>query len=235
MAKAKKKPRTAAQKAATRKMIAANKAKKAAGKAKSRVGGKRKAKASSSSSSAHKTVVHHMHAPAKRGGGKARKAMSRAKLGMKSALDMMKGGLVGGAGALGADIAMGYLPLPEQLKTGIGNTATRLALGIGAGVAVEKLSKGKISGRDVAVGVIATTVRDAVKPVIQQKAPNLKLGEVASLGELFDDGDAATLSQLAELIDEDMASGNTYEMSEIGEEFEENGVSGLAGDLAVFR
>lgn len=236
MAKAKKKPRSAAQKAATRKMLAANKAKKAAGKAKGRASGSHKGKAAATS---HKTVVHHVAAPKKSKSGGRASGASRAKVTLKGALDMMKGGAIGGAAAIGADVAMGYLPLPKQLKTGMGNTATRLALGIGAGIAIEKVSKGKISGRDVAVGVIATAVRDAVKPVLQQKVPNLKLGESASLGELFNDGDESVLSELAEMIDEDMASGQTFDNDRLGmgEQFDEelSGVGGLAGDLAVFR
>lgn len=240
MAKAKKKgkKRSAAQIAATKKMLAANKAKRSGKKAAKKSASKpRKVKAKKSSPKKTKTAKRAGAAPrkSKSKGPKTMKKSKRKSSGSRkqmlaSVIDAAKGGAVGGVSALGLDVVMGNLPLPDKLKTGPGGVATRAALSVVGGMAIGHLTKNQKAGRDATVGMLSVTVRDSARSVIQTKFPSVQLGALADLSEAFE-GDVSQIHGLAEAIDMQL-NGNTFENgSPFGSD--DDAVAGLNGQMAT--
>lgn len=254
MAKAKKKTRSAAQKAATKKMLAANRAKRAGKKKPAAASVKRRK--TRKKGKAVRAVVKNKAAvtrarrsrPKAKSGSKRKMKSSNRKQKMKNfvagIMDVAKGGAVGGAAALGLDVAMGNLPLPDKLKTGAGGVATRVALSIVAGKLIAAGTKNHQIGRDAAVGMLSTTIRDSGRSVLQKQMPTLQLGELADLSEAIGDDEAGDIQGLAELIDAELngegMSGLTMDNDDDNDDddfegFTPGAMSGLAGDLAIYR
>lgn len=237
----KKKPRTAAQKAATARMLAAR---KAASKPAKKKPAKKKTKRAAPAAAA----VASKKAKRKSAKPKTTKKVStmkkrkpqRAKRMMAGVVDTLKGGAVGAGAGLGLDLAMGYAPLPASLKTGAGGVAIRAVGSMLIGMGVEKMTKKHQLGRDAAVGALAITLRDAGRSVIVAKMPSLKLGELADLSEAFGESyDGRVIEGLAELIDEqelseiaDLSESWEGEVDGLGENWD-GSVDGLSGDLAT--
>lgn len=86
----------------------------------------------------------------------------------------------GAAGALALDLALGYLPLPDNLKTGVLRHFVKAGLAIGIGAVVEKVST-RAMGRAAATGALTVVLHDAIREQVVQHAPGVKLGEYVYL------------------------------------------------------
>lgn len=75
-------------------------------------------------------------------------------------VDMLLYGAGGAAGGVAVDFITNLVPLPSSLSTGIGLTGTKVALGLGAGYAVEKLWKREAAGY-IASGILAVIFHEA--------------------------------------------------------------------------
>lgn len=81
-----------------------------------------------------------------------------------------------GAGAVGAEVLMGYLPLPAQLKTGVMRHVTKGGVGIVGGIILGKVFKQPKLGKFFAAGAIAIATHDAIKEALAARMPSLKFG-----------------------------------------------------------
>jgi len=87
---------------------------------------------------------------------------------------------IGGAGALGLDIAFGLLPLPANVKTGPLAPAAKIGGAILLGMVARRVTNKK-TGDMVAAGAITVAVYSAVRGLFQKFVPNVPLGEYPSL------------------------------------------------------
>lgn len=78
-----------------------------------------------------------------------------------------------GAGAVGSEILMGYLPIPANLKMGVMRHVTKGVVGIGAGYIIGKVFKMKRLGNFFMLGAVAIATHDAIKEVIANKASGI--------------------------------------------------------------
>lgn len=85
--------------------------------------------------------------------------------------------LYGAGGALALDVALGYLPLPEKLKTGYGRHAVRIVGAVGLGWVASKFLRGKAA----AIGQGALTV--AVYGLLRDVASKTLGDKVKGLGD----------------------------------------------------
>lgn len=81
-----------------------------------------------------------------------------------------------GGGAVLAEIAMGYLPIPANLKTGVARHVTKGVVGIGAGMLVGKVFKMKRLGNAIALGAVVIATHDAIKEAIASRMPSIPMG-----------------------------------------------------------
>lgn len=79
---------------------------------------------------------------------------------------------IGGAGALGLDMALAVLPVPDMLKSGPLAILTKIAGAIGLGY-VAGMVIGRERGRLVTTGALTVVAYNAIKQVAQQVAPTL--------------------------------------------------------------
>lgn len=168
---ARKKPRSAAQKAATRKMLAANRARRKPVRA------RRTAK--------RRTLTTYASNPIKR---RKRRASTLSAVSVRRRRrsnpiksDLIKSVLMpsitAAGGALMLDVAWGYLPIPANLKTG---PLQHLAKGVGAlaiGYLGSKVVK-KQTAEALAVGALTVVFHGAAKDLIAKMMPSLRLGMV---------------------------------------------------------
>lgn len=161
--------RTAAQKAATKRMVAANRARR----------------------SGHKrSVVHHYApnpAPARRRRARhslagvartvrryKRNPISSGGSGIKH---MMVTSLQGAAGGLVVNTAMNWLPLPAAMKVGKMRFVAQGAVAVLLGVAGRKVLPRRVA-ENMAVGSLTITMHDALKEIVGSIVPGMRLGEV---------------------------------------------------------
>jgi hypothetical protein len=78
-----------------------------------------------------------------------------------------------GAGAVGSEILMGYLPIPANFKTGVLRHVTKGVVGVGAGLLIGKVFKMKRLGNFFALGAIAIATHDALKELIASRASGI--------------------------------------------------------------
>lgn len=78
-----------------------------------------------------------------------------------------------GAGAVGAEILMGYLPIPANFKTGVLRHVTKGLVGVAAGMILGKVFKMKRLGNYFALGAVAIATHDAIKELIASKASSI--------------------------------------------------------------
>jgi hypothetical protein len=81
-----------------------------------------------------------------------------------------------GAGALGSEILMSYLPIPAQWKSGVARHLTKGAVGVAAGLVLGKVLRMKRLGNYFALGAIAIATHDALKEWLAGSMPNVRLG-----------------------------------------------------------
>lgn len=170
---ARKKRRTAKQKAATRKMIAANRRRGNPVKRKTT----RRRKATVRKYSARR-------APVRRRRRRRTGRRGNPRLTMRSVQSQLMEAGTGAVGALGLDVIQGYLPIPENLKTGIVGTGVKALLAIGMGVVASqvKIVRGATANKMVN-GALTVVLHDELKKQVQNFAPGIQMGEY-----LNDDG-----------------------------------------------
>ena len=83
---------------------------------------------------------------------------------------------IGAAGALGLDILFGFLPLPDNLKTGPMRSVVRIAGAVALGVVASMVVK-KETAANIAAGAVTVTLYDVLKGAVQTAMPTLQLGE----------------------------------------------------------
>lgn len=175
MAKAK---RSAAQKRATDKMIAANRARARAAK---RAAPRKPAARPAAKRSAPRAAPRKRRTSARRGRGgwpiTSAAAASRAGRALRHRRPnpvngigtFVKGTLmpsvVGGAGALALDVAMGMLPLPPALKSGPMAPLVKAAGAVGLGMIAGK-ALGRRTGEQVAAGALTVTVYNVARMML---------------------------------------------------------------------
>jgi hypothetical protein len=80
-----------------------------------------------------------------------------------------------GLGAIGSELAMGYLPLPANLKTGIMRHVTKGAISLAAGAALAQFVNRRV-GEAFALGGLTIAFHDAFKDAILQFMPTAHFG-----------------------------------------------------------
>ena len=81
------------------------------------------------------------------------------------------------AGAVGSEVVMGYLPIPENLKTGVMRPLTKGAVGIVGGMVLSKVLKQKRLGNYFMLGAVVIAAHDFMKEMISKSAPGVKFGQ----------------------------------------------------------
>ncbi len=81
---------------------------------------------------------------------------------------------IAAGGALGLDVAMGYLPIPENLKTGPMRHLVKGAGAIGIGMLAAMFLKPK-TAELITTGALTVTLHDAGKEALGRFAPNVRL------------------------------------------------------------
>lgn len=82
----------------------------------------------------------------------------------------------GAIGALSLDVAFGFLPLPDTVKTGQMGNIAKAAGAVGLGMLTEKML-GKKAGHDVTRGTLTIVGYNILKDLVQTAMPTLALGE----------------------------------------------------------
>ena len=77
-----------------------------------------------------------------------------------------------GAGAVAAEMFMGYLPIPASWKSGVLRQVTKGAVGLAAGWILSTFLKQKKLGLYVAAGAVVIAVHDAIKEAITARLPS---------------------------------------------------------------
>jgi hypothetical protein len=197
-----KKRRSAAQKAATRKLVALMKSRRG-GHRTAKTVHRRKRRAAPRRRVAHKTVVHHVTA---RRRATHRRKYRRSSVAAASAagrtlryrrtnpfgrgilgdtFSMLVPAAMGGIGALGTDVLMGVLPLPDTIKTGPFRPVVRIAAAVGLGV-VAGMVTSKATAKQFTAGALTVILYDTLKGFLSQtmggKIPGLSLYEIPGIG-----------------------------------------------------
>lgn len=154
-----KKPRTAAQKAATKRLVAFNKSRRTTSRKSNPIKHRRK--------TTHHAVAH--SAPRRR-----RHARRHNPISLHKPLAMLMPALYGAGGALAVNAAMNYLPLPPVLSTGKVRYATKFALAIALGTFGKKVLGHK--AQQMAEGAMIVTMTEALKDIVGG-ATGLQLGD----------------------------------------------------------
>lgn len=87
-------------------------------------------------------------------------------------------GIMIGAGAVGVEVIMGYLPIPATWKTGPMKYPVKAGLAIGIGMLIAKMggAKGRRVGELLALGGVVTAAHDMIKDTLAGALPGVKMG-----------------------------------------------------------
>jgi hypothetical protein len=85
----------------------------------------------------------------------------------KGLMDALIPAAIGGAGAVGVDILLAYLPLPASLQTGWGNYAAKIAGSFAVGYA-GGMALGRDKGHQITAGALTVTAYTIVKSLAAQ-------------------------------------------------------------------
>ncbi len=99
---------------------------------------------------------------------------------------------IGAGGALVADVALGFLPVPASLQTPVAKPLVKAATAITLGIVAGMLTN-RSTGAKVMTGGLIVVTYDALRALIQKAAPTVPLGGLAEypavpyngMGELF--------------------------------------------------
>ena len=186
-----KKRRSAAQMAATRKLVALNKSKK---RGKAVVKAKHKKRRRNPIAN----IAHHSKRRSTSVVRSSRRHKRRhnpiaAKFGLGNIVDTAMSGAIAAGGALTLDLAWGMLPIPEMLKVGPMRHAAKAAAAIGLG-ALAGMVVNKQTANKLALGALTVVMYNAAREVLSSVAPQIALGEYVGveqpvLGEYLSGGD----------------------------------------------
>lgn len=172
-----KKPRTAAQKAATRRMVAANRSRGSKKSVAVSSPSRRTSKAPSARLVRRRkanTVRGYFPNPAKR----RRYARNPIGLSAKGVSAMSMTALQGAGGALVVNTALNYVPyLPASLTSGNGKYLTRAAAAIALGTFGNKVLPRGVA-QNMAVGALTVALHDLILGLAATAMPTMKLGDV---------------------------------------------------------
>lgn len=179
-----KKRRTAKQKAATRRMIAANRAR--AGRSPSSRPKRRRAR---KSNPAPRTYARRRARRASSAPVRTRRRRRSNPIGggiVRELQQALVPSAIGGAGALAVDVAMAALPLPEALKTGVARPVARIAAAVGIGAIAGMVTKNRRMGNQVMAGaltvVLYDTIKGALAKVVGGKIPGIGVYDLPGIG-----------------------------------------------------
>jgi len=167
------KTRTAAQKAATRKLVALNRARRAPARktyASNPAPHKRRARRAASPVAAVRRV-HRRHTR------KHTYTRNPAPRNMMGVMQMLKGGFQGGLGAVAINTIYAKVPLPTMLKTGNMSYVGKAAFAIALGLFGRKVLPGNVAAR-MAEGSLAVTFHDAIVNIAGGMMPSIGLGDM---------------------------------------------------------
>jgi len=221
-----KKARTAKQKAATRRLVAMNKSRRSARQVKTYGGTVRSVRRKRRASRAAPAAPTRRRASRRRrsGGWKITPAKTASRAGRAlryrrpNPIDFMMNTLmpsvIGGAGALALDVAIGVLPIPERFKSGPMAPLVKVAGAVGLGMLAGKMVNRRV-GEQIAAGAITVQVYNFAKAMLikvgQGKIPGLSMypdgymGEYVSGDEIPELGYTDSGIQVGEYVTEDQA------------------------------
>lgn len=185
-----KKKRSPAQKAATRRMLAARGLGRVKRKRKTTlrtapVAKKRKRKSRSIARVSARARVRRKHNPIR---AHRRRRYRPNPMRMGSVAGFTKHTLmpsvVGAAGALGIDVILGFLPIPPQFKTGHMRAIVKIAGAVGVGILASNFMK-RETAHQIAAGAITVTLYDVMKGYLRQAVPTLPLSEADVMYEEY--------------------------------------------------
>jgi hypothetical protein len=180
-----KKRRTAKQKAATKRMQAANRAR----------AGRRSAAPKRRRARRKSNPVTPLRNPTRRRARRATAAVRTRRRARRSnpsmpgfvrdAMNALVPSAIGGAGALGVDVAMAVLPLPAMFTTGPAKPVARIAAAVAVG-ALAGMAVNRRVGSQVMAGGITVVMYDTIKAfaarVLGGKVPGVGVYDVPGIG-----------------------------------------------------
>lgn len=107
--------------------------------------------------------------------GYRRNPSGRGGKGTFNVMGVLLPGVTIGAGAVGAELLMGYLPIPAGLKTGSMRHVIKAGVSVAAGWAIGKWFNKK-AGEAFALGGVAIAAHDAIKGLIVTAMPGARFG-----------------------------------------------------------
>jgi hypothetical protein len=123
--------------------------------------------------------------------GFRRNPIGRGGLSLGAVMGLVAPGVLVGGGAVGAEVVMGYLPIPAAWKTGYVRHLVKGGLGVAGGLIIADVFGMKKLGEYFALGAVAIASHDAFKDMITTQMPGLSFGEYVPgkrLGNQFGDG-----------------------------------------------
>jgi hypothetical protein len=108
--------------------------------------------------------------------GFRRNPIGRGALGLGQVTSLIVPGMLTGGGAVGAEVVMGYLPIPASWKTGYVRHLVKGVLGVTGGLVIADVLRMPKLGEYFALGAIAIASHDALKDLISAQMPNLAFG-----------------------------------------------------------
>ncbi len=172
MARKTRRTRSAAQKRATARMLAANRARR--GGAKRRTVKARRSHAVYAANPAPRRRKYKRNPIAARANPRRRRHYKRnpASLGI---MPLLTEATIGAAGALAVNTAVNWLPLPDALNTGLAKQAVKgaaaVALGLFGGMVLPRAT-----ARKMAAGSLTVTVHEILQSTLSGMLPSAKLG-----------------------------------------------------------
>jgi hypothetical protein len=97
--------------------------------------------------------------------------------------DTLMPSAVGAAGALGLDMLLGFVPLPDMLKTPTMRPIVRIAGAVGIGIVAGMVTNKRI-GEQVGAGALTVVLYDTLKGFVQAQFPTLALGDLPSYNQI---------------------------------------------------
>lgn len=82
--------------------------------------------------------------------------------------------LPGAAGALALDVALGYLPIPDQFRTGLAGYAVKIGAALGLGILAKNVVRPATAVR-MTEGALTVMFHGVLKSLTQQYAPGVQM------------------------------------------------------------
>lgn len=176
------KGRTAAQKRATRKMIAANRGR---GRPAARRVVRRRPRRRNPNNNARRSPRRYMRTAVTAPATAARRRRNPTRrMTMRSVMNQnIIPAMQGGAGALGMDILYGYLPIPATMKVGMMRHIIKGGAVIGFGMFAGQFMR-PTTAHNMVTGALTVIMHTAMRETMAQFMPNIPLGEYESMGQV---------------------------------------------------